>query len=551
MSGTRFVLAVMLVCCWFALTGCGGNAPPESDNNPETDASDVQLFPLGGYVTAEGTKRAVWGYIDRQGRWVIKPRFWYAGRFSEERAFVQYPDGHWEIIDTSGATVAQTGYGEVFSQGRAAVLVAGQIEDLFSHRWGYVDRSGKVVIPGPFASAGEFSEGLAVFEPMNSVVDGRRRGGYIDRDGRIVIPPRFVIASPFAEGLASVWENVEEDGAYIDRSGKPVITGLNSFGGDFSEGLADAALADSGPGGLSSEEVKLGYIDHQGRFIIEPQFAEAEPFSDGRAVVKMTDSFIRRDIPDWGVIDKSGNFIIPAEYAEIVGFSEGRAWVRPRSVQEGVRAKMHLIDLDGRRVSDVEVDSAKHFQDGLSAVYVGNNMGYVDRQGRYVWDPAGPWQADIVDKTFDFTKVPATHAALESTKTEICRNNLGLLGNSIRLTVEHEAVPSLEWLVEQKYARAAWLRCPHADGKRACDYFFYMNPVPPKEVADDLEREFKWRRSRIVACDLDPHATDGNTRCVAFGGGEAVVLTPEEFAKELAEPVNREFAEAFRQRGGR
>jgi hypothetical protein len=375
MGGIQSVAAVVLgACVLLSLAGCreSGEAAPEAD---------VKLFRLGGYVVAEGTKRQIWGYIDRTGKMVIKPRFAQAGEFREGRAFVKYPDGHWEIIDPSGATIARTGYGEVFSQGRAAVLVAGEFDDLPSRRWGYVDRAGKLVIPGPFASAGEFKEGLAPAEPVNSVVDGRRRGGYIDLEGRMVIPARFVVVSDFSEGLAAVIEDLAKEGYYIDPSGKSVITGLEIIGGDFSEGLAPAGV-------MKSEECKMGYIDAKGRFVIEPQFGEAKPFSDGRAVVKMT-SERHSKTSDWGVIDKSGKFVVPPECEEIIEFSEGRAWVRPRSVEGGVEEKMYLIDVDGRRVSDVEFFyTANRFRDGLSAVYTDDGMGYVDREGHYVWNPA-------------------------------------------------------------------------------------------------------------------------------------------------------------------
>jgi len=46
--------------------------------------------------------------------------------------------------------------------------------------------------------------------------------GYIDRTGKIVIPPQFDDAGPFSEGLADV--KIGEKWGYVDGTGKVVIS---------------------------------------------------------------------------------------------------------------------------------------------------------------------------------------------------------------------------------------------------------------------------------------------------------------------------------------
>ena len=49
--------------------------------------------------------------------------------------------------------------------------------------------------------------------------------GYMDRTGRVVIPPQFADAGNFSEGLAGVRLSEEEQKyGYIDTSGKMVIS---------------------------------------------------------------------------------------------------------------------------------------------------------------------------------------------------------------------------------------------------------------------------------------------------------------------------------------
>src|SRR5437870_5048196 len=61
---------------------------------------------------------------------------------------------------------------------------------------GYIDRTGRIVIPLQYALATPFSGGLAAVSP------DWRLWGYIDVSGRMVIEPQFAIATPFAEDLA-------------------------------------------------------------------------------------------------------------------------------------------------------------------------------------------------------------------------------------------------------------------------------------------------------------------------------------------------------------
>ena len=54
-------------------------------------------------------------------------------------------------------------------------------------KWGYIDRTGNVIIAPQFQQASEFSEGVAAVN-----IDGK--WGYIDQKGQIVIEPQFAFA---------------------------------------------------------------------------------------------------------------------------------------------------------------------------------------------------------------------------------------------------------------------------------------------------------------------------------------------------------------------
>src|SRR6266487_5304008 len=62
--------------------------------------------------------------------------------------------------------------------------------------WGYIDRTGKMVIQQQFVTAGDFSEGLAQVRRD----DREQKWGFIDKTGKIVIAVQFDWVGNFSEG---------------------------------------------------------------------------------------------------------------------------------------------------------------------------------------------------------------------------------------------------------------------------------------------------------------------------------------------------------------
>ena len=96
-------------------------------------------------------------------------------------------------------------------------------------KWGFIDRSGKIVISPQFDAANYFYEGLACVmvdkKQYGNIVIGKN--GYIDRSGNWIIKPQFDFASGFSEGLASV--RIGEKSGYIDKSGDIVIAHVSMW----------------------------------------------------------------------------------------------------------------------------------------------------------------------------------------------------------------------------------------------------------------------------------------------------------------------------------
>ena len=103
------------------------------------------------------------------------------------------------IFDADGEPIAEgDGHADVFSEGLSAVYVVEKPVRQEQERAGhyqYIDKAGNVAIPGPFAEAYEFHDGVAVvadYEMAGTDETGGKAApiyGVIDKKGEYIIPP--------------------------------------------------------------------------------------------------------------------------------------------------------------------------------------------------------------------------------------------------------------------------------------------------------------------------------------------------------------------------
>jgi hypothetical protein len=228
-----------------------------------------------------------WGYVDRKLKQVIAAVYPRALDFADDRALVSADGDVWQIIDPAGKSICS--------------LEAYQVSDTDAYAEGLVvlvdkakqvavalDKSCKVAITFPSAHADRFSDGMARFRGEDE------RYGFVDKSGKVVIPPRFVLVNSFSEGLAAA----ERDGRWglVDKHGEWVLEPLFADIDPFSEGLARIRVG-----------VQFGYVDRRGQTVIAAVWDDPEVpatrFSGGVAMVgKVVDGRLLR-----GWIDKSAN----------------------------------------------------------------------------------------------------------------------------------------------------------------------------------------------------------------------------------------------------
>jgi hypothetical protein len=124
-----------------------------------------------------------------------------------------------------------------------------------------------------------------------------------------------------------------------------------------------------------------GFIDTAGKFVIEGGFDEANSFCEGRAVVKRGKRF--------GFVDSEGRMSSECKFTLARDFSEGLARVIEEEPRVGFYPPSGFINLHGQMVIEPLFYSAGSFQDGLCLVETEDSIGYINKQGEYVWK--GPY----------------------------------------------------------------------------------------------------------------------------------------------------------------
>jgi len=288
-------------------------------------------------------------------------------------------NGKWGFIDKSGQIVIPPRYAWAggFSENRA--LVSDGIN------YGYIDGEGRLVIGMSFSlfqtlhTSGlmqsrtylAFSDGLAPFR-SNGLY------GFIDPHGKPVIPPKFKAVRGFSEGLAAVGEGWFLSGRgefvldgpcrYIDRTGRVVIDsppGL-AWPQDFAGGLARVAIT-------GEKHNRLGYLNKNGELAIRTDYDFGGDFSDGLASVAAEQAGI-------GFLDASGKLVIGLQFHGARDFSGGLAPV----LKDGAWG---YVDKNGRVAVGFRFEDARSFTEGLAPVFLNEKWGYIDPSGKMVIFP--------------------------------------------------------------------------------------------------------------------------------------------------------------------
>ena len=280
-----------------------------------------------------------------------------ANKFSEFSVVIK--DKKYGFIDKTGNIVIEPQYdlANDFYEGLACVRIG--------QKCGFIYTSGKIVINSTFYASGDFSDGLAYV-----VVNGA--SSFIDKTGAVVLNTSY--SSSFEESYPRFYNGLVclKDGAdavVVDKKGNVIFRQPEGSIQDFAEEMAVISFPQANGNKLT------GFIDKTGIMVIQPQFDLALSFSEGLAGVK-----VGGDGGKFGYIDKTGKFIINPQFVSSNEFSEGLASVE-------VDGKWGFIDKTGKIVIQPQFEFAVSFSGGMAAVQLAQKWGFINKEGKFVVNP--------------------------------------------------------------------------------------------------------------------------------------------------------------------
>ncbi len=229
-----------------------------------------------------------WGALDSDGKLVIPAKYDNLSIFSGGFAIAGI-DQQFIVVNKSGqeTPIRDPALKAVKHFSEDLALVKGQ-----EGKWGYINTTGEFVISPQYSSAGYFSGGLAWARDQNGNI------GFIDKEGNWAINPRFSAAKDFdaVSGMALITFNDVKH--YVNKEGTLSTFEQTSKLYPFSDGLA-----------IARWNGKIGFINNNMEWVIQPKYTAARAFHNGYATVELNSR--------WGVIDAEGNVIVEPKFMDV------------------------------------------------------------------------------------------------------------------------------------------------------------------------------------------------------------------------------------------
>lgn len=326
-----------------------------------------------------------YGFINLKGKWVINPKYDNCGLFSNGLASVLI-NGRVGFIDTNGKLVIDPNF-DVFPKARY-----GDYHNIYTFndcglcivqnngRFGVIDKKGEFIIEPKYDE--EFT-----FSSCNELIPVKQGGlwGYIDKTGKEIIGFKYRFASRFIDGVALINDGKDR---FIDLTGQELFDRDFQFSGHFKDGTA---LIDFNK-----------IIDKKGNVVLDSnkEYIIKDNISEGLVVVWFKNS------EKYGFVDKDGKQIIEGKYFLAHSFNNGYAIVINKDNNGDI--KQGFIDKNGKEVINLQYDYTDSFDgNGIAKVYIcddteykklsfreqveyvlkNGRVGYIDITGKYIWEP--------------------------------------------------------------------------------------------------------------------------------------------------------------------
>lgn len=311
-----------------------------------------------------------WGYVDGDGKVVIKHDYKEVSAFIDGRAKVRKGDNY-GYINEENKTIIPLKYNtiDVYNNNIYKVSAGGNYKDgvLFNEKYGFIDYNGVEILKPEYNEIGLFTDGVAYVKKGDLY-------GYINDSIRVIIPCKFKAVGKFnKEGF--VWVN--EGGKFDKANSKKIVGGkfgIYNLHGDL---IIPVKYASIGTFTLNGKYYRSHRILDKLE-INQINFSEIEmPVNNDFYVSKETNGTKN------GVINKYGEILVPIDkYFEVHGPEEGVAPVRT-SNKNGNHYNYYDITT-GTLMYKEGVTNTYSFEGGVAVQENDNKTYLVDKAGKCI-----------------------------------------------------------------------------------------------------------------------------------------------------------------------
>jgi|GEM_PF-1294436 len=243
-------------------------------------------------------------------------------------------------------------------------------------RWGLIDMNGNIIIANEWENEPSYAvEGIVKVKNKDGLYEF-----YTAEEKTKKIGDEYKTATLFYEGLAAVAKENSQI-MYINKQGKTVFELKEADGksveaaGSFVEGMAC----------FQTDNGRWGFVDKTGKVIIKPIYSYVQNFSEGIALVELTeykDKDSIEQIIKRGFIDKYGKEIIKLK-ADIL-YSQMSDGLIPYSDNEG--KEWGFLNIKGEKIIKPSKDFNRilPFVDGYASFFDGDKWGIINKKGEKI-----------------------------------------------------------------------------------------------------------------------------------------------------------------------
>lgn len=269
----------------------------------------------------------------------------------------------------------------------------------FIYRYGFIDTTGKEVVPLIYQDAGGFVDGMAAVMKDSLC-------GFINTDGEVIIPLKYffeidtpdgISFAPFGSWFYSGLLKVKRDKhyGYINRSGEVIIPFRYDDATEFSSGIAGVM-----------KNGKWAFINSKGKLATAFEYDDIYLPHDGSGFAHAHKKYISC------LVDSTGKQATPLKYCQLGFFTEGYSWAHYRTmINDNGETKCDpacesiLLDSSGKEVSELScmfgTPPSTGFKEGLAFVLKNNLFGAINIKGEVIipfqYQSAGQFENGIAE----------------------------------------------------------------------------------------------------------------------------------------------------------